>query len=128
MVDRRVLIPRPETEEVVEVALAELSRLDGDRATVADLGTGSGVIALSIALESPTAAVLATDQSADALSVARANLAGLGMRGATRVRLYEGDWFAALPAAHRGEIDLIVSNPPYVASNEALPDEVRKWE
>jgi len=127
MVDRRVLIPRPETERVVDVALAELSRLGAEPPTVTDLGTGSGVIALSIALES-SAAVLATDRSADALAVARGNLAGLGMRGATRVRLFEGDWYAALPVAHRGAIDLIVSNPPYVAAGEPLPDEVAAWE
>lgn len=126
LVDRRVLIPRPETEQVVTFALAALPPVE--RPLVVDLGTGSGVIALSIAAEVPSASVLATDRSADAVAVARANLAGLGMRGGSRVRLFEGDWFDALPAEHRGHVDLVVSNPPYVASSEALPDEVARWE
>ena len=77
-VDRRVLIPRPETEVVVEVALEELRALVGDRRlVVADLGTGSGAIALSLAAEVPRADVWATELSPDALAVARANLAGM---------------------------------------------------
>ncbi|MGH9164990.1 MAG: methyltransferase, partial [Acidimicrobiales bacterium] len=90
-VDRRVLIPRPETETVVDMALAELAllaRLAGPapaRPVVVDLGTGSGAIALSVAVEVPSAEVWATDRSAGALAVARANLAGIG-RAATRVR------------------------------------------
>jgi release factor glutamine methyltransferase len=126
MVDRRVLIPRPETEVVTEVALAELARLGGTK--VADLGTGSGAIALSIAAETwPRVAVWATDVSADALVVARANLAGLGRR-ASVVCLAEGDWFDALPAQLRGRFDVIVSNPPYVAAGDPLPAEVADWE
>ncbi len=83
MVDRRVLIPRPETEQVVEVALAELRALGvGHDAVVADLGTGSGAIALSLAKEGKVGAVWATDVSSDAIAVARANLAGLGGSGA----------------------------------------------
>jgi release factor glutamine methyltransferase len=128
MVDRRVLIPRPETEQVVDVALGELTRLAAERVTVADLGTGSGVIALSIALEVPGATVFATDRSPDALAVARANLTGLGMRGASRVRMFEGEWFDALPGEHRGGLDLVVTNPPYVAAGEDLPKEVAAWE
>lgn len=125
LVDRRVLIPRPETEWVVEQALR---RLPADRAVdVADLGTGSGAIALSIAVERPLARVVATDASADAIAVARANLAGIG-RAATRVSLHEGDWFAAVPGALRGRLDLVVSNPPYVAANDDLPPEVADWE
>jgi release factor glutamine methyltransferase len=69
--------------------------------------------------------VWATDRSSDALAVARANLAGLG-RAATRVRLVDGDWFAALPAGLRA--DVIVSNPPYVGEGEPLPPEVADWE
>lgn len=131
-VDRRVLIPRPETEQVVEAALAELRRLGGVGAaarpvTVVDLGTGSGAIALSIAVEHVHASVWATDASPDALAVARANIAGVGRPGG-RVRVAEGDWFAALPVELWGEVDLVVSNPPYVAEREELPDEVARWE
>ena len=130
-VDRRVLIPRPETEVVVEAAVSELRAVAGtlDRLPVAvDLGTGSGAIALSIACEVPGAEVWATDASAAALAVARANLAGLGSRYASHVRLVEGPWFDALPLALRGRVDLIVSNPPYIASGEVLPAEVAAWE
>ena len=129
MVDRRVLIPRPETESVVEVALAELDRLGGrDRSTlVVDLGTGSGAIALSIAVERLRTEVWATDISDDALRVARANVAGVGRPGA-RVRTGAGDWFDALPSTLRGTVDLVVTNPPYVASSAELPAEVAQWE
>lgn len=130
LVDRRVLIPRPETETVVDLALAELDRLrEPDRILIAvDLGTGSGAIGLSIAAERERVEVLLTDASADALAVARANLAGLG-RAATRVRIAEpGEWFAAVPAEHRGAIHLLVSNPPYVALDDDLPAVVRDWE
>jgi release factor glutamine methyltransferase len=118
-VDRRVLIPRPETEAVVEVALGELRRLEvrGRSAVVADLGTGSGAIALSMASEG-RAVVWASDVSAGALAVARANLAGLGSRHARSVRLVQGRWFDALPGELRGGIDVVVSNPPYVAGWE----------
>lgn len=125
LVDRRVLIPRPETEWVVEQALRRLP--DGE-VTVVDLGTGSGAIALSVASERwPSARVVATDASTDALAVARANLAGLG-RAATRVELHHGDWWDAVPAELRGEVDLVVSNPPYVAPADELPQEVADWE
>ncbi len=123
MVDPRALIPRPETEVVAGLAVAEVvSRSGGTQREilVADLGTGSGVIALSIATECPRSRVLATDVSSDALAVARANLAGIG-RAATRVTLHEGDWFEALPPAVRGELDVIVSNPPYIGDAEVLP-------
>jgi release factor glutamine methyltransferase len=132
-VDRRVLIPRPETETVVEHALAELDRLasgqgaEGRPLTVVDLGTGSGAIALSFALERPGVDVWATDVSEDALAVARANLAGIG-RAAAAVRLVAGSWFDALPDSLRGEVDLVVSNPPYVAASDELPAEVADWE
>jgi release factor glutamine methyltransferase len=129
LVDPRVLIPRPETEVVAEIAGEELRRLGGGHRPVraADLGTGSGALALSLAAEVLTAEVWATDRSADALAVARANLAGLGRPG-TRVRLLAGDWFAALPADLRGHLDLVVSNPPYVGEGEVLPPEVADWE
>ena len=127
LVDRRVLIPRPETEEVVGVALEALDAMAVARAVVVDLGTGSGAIALSIAVERPKVDVWATDRSHDALAVARANLAGVG-RAATRVRLVEGDWYDALPPELAGRVDLIVANPPYIAATEELPAEVRQWE
>jgi release factor glutamine methyltransferase len=101
-----VLIPRPETELLVEIALA---RLPGSReCAVADLGTGSGAIALSIARERPLARVLATDASTAALEVARANAARLGIGN---IAFVQGDWCAALGEAR---FDAIVSNPPYI--------------
>jgi release factor glutamine methyltransferase len=134
LVDPRVLIPRPETEWVVETALEEAVRIGlrrGGRAAfdasteavVADLGTGSGAIALALATELPDVLVWATDASRDALEVARANVAGCGQ---TRVRLSEGSWFAALPETLQGALALVVSNPPYIAEHEvaSLPDEV----
>jgi release factor glutamine methyltransferase len=127
-VDRRVLIPRPETEMVVQVALAELAALSVPKPTVVDLGTGSGAIALSVAVEVPTAEVWATDRSADALAVARANLAGAGTFVAPRVRLLEGSWFDPLPPMLQGRVHVVVSNPPYVGSDEELPAEVEQWE
>jgi release factor glutamine methyltransferase len=105
-----VLVPRPETELLVERALAL-----GPAATarVADLGTGSGAVALALASERPAWQVIATDVSLEALAVARANAAALGLR---RVDFRHGDWYAAL----QGEsLDLIASNPPYVAANDA---------
>lgn len=127
-VDRRVLIPRPETEQVVEVALALVRRRPRPW-LAADLGTGSGAIALALAAELPIGSVevWATDVSPDALAVARANLAGLG-RPAAAVRIAEGSWFEALPADLEGRFDLLVSNPPYVAAHEVLPEEVAAWE
>ena len=130
-VDPRVLIPRPETEHTAEVALREAARLGlrlGRRdawsgtdtsAHVADLGTGSGAIALTLATRLREAQVWATDRSPDALAVARANLAGIG-HAATRVRLAEGDWFDALPGELRASFALIVSNPPYLAERELV--------
>jgi release factor glutamine methyltransferase len=126
LVDRRVLVPRPETEWVVEQAIG---LLPAEReAVVVDLGTGSGAIALSIAAERwPRVRVVATDRSVEALAVARANLAGLGRR-ATRVELRQGSWWEALSVELRGTIDLVVSNPPYVATHDDLPPEVADWE
>lgn len=128
-VDSRVLIPRPETETVVEVALAELLRLGAAAPLAVDLGTGSGAIALSLAREVPGLEVWGVDRSADALAVARANLAGLGRAGAA-VRLVEGSWFGPLPSILRGRVALVVANPPYVAAGEVddLPPEVAHWE
>ncbi len=130
--DHRALIPRPETESVVEAALAELdavmaSRPRSHRPVVVDLGTGTGAIALSIATERRRARVWGVERSSDALALARANLAGLGMAG-REVRLAEGSWFAALPKELVGSVDLVVTNPPYVAASEQLPAAVRDWE
>jgi release factor glutamine methyltransferase len=139
MVDRRVLIPRPETEVVAEVALEEAARLGLRRSAtvrstparypVADLGTGSGVLALALLRELPDAEVWATDVSDDALAVARANVAALGAV-ASRARLAGGSWFSALPDELRGRLRLVVSNPPYVARHElaGLDPVVRDWE
>lgn len=126
-VDRRVLIPRPETELVAETAI-ELARTFGPTRRVADLGTGSGAIGLAMATELPLdgTTVWITDVSDDALAVARANLAGIG-RAAKNVRVGCGSWFAALPDGER--FDVIVSNPPYVAQDSPLLEEsVRAWE
>jgi release factor glutamine methyltransferase len=128
LVDRRVLIPRPETEAVGEVAVAELGRLGVRRPLVVDLGTGSGALGLALATEVPGARVWATDASPEALAVARANLTGLGSRVGPRVRLVVGSWWDGLPDELRGSVDLVVSNPPYVASSEPLPPEVAEWE
>ncbi|MDQ6784331.1 MAG: peptide chain release factor N(5)-glutamine methyltransferase [Actinomycetota bacterium] len=133
LVDRRVLIPRPETEITVEVALQELDRIRAARgagATVVDLGTGSGVIALSLASERHGVTVWATDASTGALDVARANVAGMAGSAAPRVRLVEGRWWEALPPALAGSVDLVVSNPPYVSSAEMsrLAPVVADWE
>lgn len=129
MVDRRVLIPRPETEFLVDVALDVLDATTARHGTavVVDLGTGSGAIALALAAERRDVEVWATDVSVDALDVTRANLAGIG-RAATRVRLAEGAWFAALPAELRGRVALVVSNPPYISVGETLPAGVAEWE
>jgi release factor glutamine methyltransferase len=129
MVDRRVLIPRPETESVVETAL-KLARSMPRPLVCADLGTGSGAIGLSLASELPIDGVTVwmTDRSADALDVARANAAGIG-RAAANVRLAEGDWFEALPDELRGVFGLIVSNPPYINDDDIeLEAIVRVWE
>lgn len=129
MVDRRVLIPRPETESVVEVALAEIDRLGGRDmpTTVVDMGTGSGAIALAVATERVRTTVWATDSSKEALEVARANLVGVG-RAAARITLAAGDWFSALPLELQGSVQVLVSNPPYVSESATLPREVSEWE
>jgi release factor glutamine methyltransferase len=135
-VDRRALVPRPETEVVVGVALDELDGLGRPGRVAVDLGTGSGAIALSLAVEARGDAdleVWATDRSGEALALAGENvvrLAGTDPAAAARVRLAEGSWFAALPAGLVGRCDLVVANPPYVAEDELphLDPVVREWE
>jgi release factor glutamine methyltransferase len=133
LVDRRVLIPRPETEVVAGLALDELDRLRpfvaerGRELVAVDLGTGSGAIGLALAAERERVEVWLTDASDEALAVARANTVGLG-RAAARVRIAEGEWFAALPVELAGAVDVVVSNPPYVATDDDLPPVVRDWE
>jgi release factor glutamine methyltransferase len=126
-VDRRVLVPRPETELVAGMAI-ELASACGPTRSVADLGTGSGAIGLSLAYELPRRGteVWITDVSVDALDVARANLAGIGP-AAVNVRVAHGSWFDALP--HNVDFDVIVSNPPYVAVGSSdLASDVGEWE
>jgi release factor glutamine methyltransferase len=105
-VDPRALIPRGETEAIVE----EARRAAPDAVRLADLGTGSGVLAVSLALERPRARVLALDRSPAALALAAANARRHGVAG--RVRLAASDWLSALGAGAR--FDLVVANPPYV--------------
>lgn len=118
MVDPRVLIPRPETELIVDFVLERLRGL-AHRPCIVDMGTGTGAIGLAVAMEMPRDAcdVVLTDSSEGALEVARANVAGLGVKAA-RVSLTAGDWYSALPAALAGMIDVIVSNPPYIAEGD----------
>jgi release factor glutamine methyltransferase len=117
-VDQRVLVPRPETELLVELALAAASRLTphAPRLLIADIGTGSGAIAVALAAHLPEATVYATDLSADALAVAARNVERHGLAG--RVALLHGDLLAPLP----GPVDLIVSNPPYTVLAEVEPN------
>lgn len=123
-----VLVPRPETEQLVEAVLAvlreELHRWPAPR--ILDLGTGSGAIALALAREWPTASVLATDASERALATARGNAEALGL--AARIDFRRGDWFDPIGGDDRFEV--IVSNPPYIATGEAesLPADVRDHE
>lgn len=109
-VDRRVLIPRPDTEALVEVGL-RVAR-SGRLSRIADVATGSGAVAIALAKEVPEAVMVATDASAEALAVARANVERHGL--GHRVELHQGDLLAPLVAT----FDLIVSNPPYVRSAE----------
>jgi release factor glutamine methyltransferase len=128
-VDRRVLVPRPDTETLVEVALQRSRRVSMSMRAL-DLCTGSGCVAVSLARERPTSSVVATDVSADALAVARENALRLG---AYNLAFVEGDLFAALsalgPSATK-TFDVIVANPPYIPAGEipTLMADVRDFE
>jgi release factor glutamine methyltransferase len=124
VVDERVLIPRPETEMLVELVLSETGGAGG---VVADVGTGSGAIALALASEGRYGRVIATDLSSDALAVAAVNLRRLGDRLRAPVELRHG---AGLAPVAEDCLDALVSNPPYIALEEAgeLPASVRDWE
>jgi len=114
-VSPHTLIPRPETERLVEIALELIPKNESWK--IADLGTGSGAIALAIAKERPLSKIIATDISGPALTVARENKASLGL---TNIEFCSGDWLNALQenSAQLSEYNLILSNPPYVASGD----------
>jgi release factor glutamine methyltransferase len=117
-----VFVPRPETEVLVEVALQGLRGVQAEPVVV-DVGTGTGAVALAIKQERPDATVLGTDRSAEAVALARENAKRLGLD----VRVMEGELLEPIPEELRGRVDLVVSNPPYVAEDElaSLPPEVR---
>ena len=135
LVDPRVLIPRPETELLAEEAIRigrELHReLAGSQVLrIADLGTGSGAIGLSVAQELPgtNVEVWLTDAAPDALDVARANIPGIG-RHASNVYVVQGNWCDALPNSLSGSFHVIVSNPPYIDTTDPeVAAAVKKWE
>ena len=108
-----VLIPRPETELLVEIGLREIKRLQGS-VSVLDLGTGSGAIALAVAHSAPHVLVTAADHSTEALAIAKTNTILLGLE--TQVQLIEGNWYEALSDENR--FDIILSNPPYINSQD----------
>jgi release factor glutamine methyltransferase len=120
------LIPRPETEIIVELALAALGKSPSPQPAVLDFGTGTGCVALALAAKCPTAQVHALDVSAGALALARRNVEAHKLAG--RVAFHLGDGFAALPSELR--FDLIVSNPPYIPAAEiaTLQPEVRDFD
>ena len=120
MVDGRVLVPRPETEHLVEAALALAARLP-PAPRLLDLGTGSGCIAVTLALELPGSRVVASDRSTAALAVARRNARQLG----GRVAFVAADWARPLDVSR---FDLLVSNPPYLDPGAPVPRDVRDWE
>lgn len=119
-VDHRVMVPRPETEALFELAIKMVRHPE----VIIDLCTGSGALALALKNEFPTASVFATELSDDALDVAFTNRHRTGLD----IYLAQGDLFDPLPASLLGEVDLIVANPPYIAESdfETLPEDVRK--
>ena len=128
-INRHALVPRPETEILAEQGwefLNQRSKVDPQSASALDLGTGSGCLAIVLAVKCPAAEIWATDVSADALELAKQNAAKHGLDRQMHFML--GDLFCALPSAKR--FDLIITNPPYVASTELdlLAPEVREYE
>lgn len=120
-VDRRALIPRPETEELIDLIIKEKDRAPDK---IVDLGTGSGAIALALAMQYPESCVLAVDTSDDALSLAQDNIKRSGLN--SRVKTQKSDWFNNI----EGKFDLIVANPPYLSEvewGESQP-EINKYE
>ena len=108
-----VLIPRPETELLVEIGLREITRLGG-KAKLLDLGTGSGAIALAVASAAPDSLVIATDQSLEALAIAKTNAKYLHLEA--QVQFFQGSWYEAI--GKDAIFDLILSNPPYIESGD----------
>lgn len=145
-VDERVMIPRPETEVLVEFVVQTLkerergnagtrerdggSRIQdpGSEIPIVDVGTGSGCIAVSLARQLPSAVVYATDVSADALAVARTNAVGHSADG--RIVFLEGDLLGPMPPSYAGRVAAVVSNPPYVPASlrDTLPREISTFE
>jgi release factor glutamine methyltransferase len=123
-VDRRVLIPRPETEMLVDQVLTEATIRDAQQLIVADVGTGSGAISIAVAINAPNTQLYALDVSADALAVARRNMESHNLSG--RIRLIQSDLLALLPE----RADIIVANLPYVTSSDyrTLAPDVRDYE
>ncbi len=123
-VDRRALIPRPETEQLWELVVRSVPV--SVPSVIVDIATGSGALALALAHSYPQAEVVATDISSEALELARENMRANRWVGG-RIELREGDLFEALPSSLRGEVDILVSNPPYVTESEwpELPSDVR---
>ena len=124
-VDRRVLIPRPETEQLVEMVLTDPELQRVVRPRVADVGTGSGCIAIALAADRPDADLVAIDSSQDALDLARENARRIGVE--SRIEFRRGD---LLGGVEKGSLDAVVSNPPYVTTQEwqRLDPEVRLFE
>jgi len=122
-IDGRALIPRPETERLWEEAVRSLGEA-GPGTVIVDVGTGSGCLALALKHAFPDARVFGIDVSADALALAEENAVLTGLE----VTFLHGDLFSPLPAGLEGRVDLVVSNPPYVADGDPLPAEIRDHE
>ncbi len=125
-VDRRVLIPRPDTEVLVDVAL-ERTRHVSLSMRMLDLCTGSGCVAVAVARQRPTAKILASDLSDDAIAVARANAYRLG---AYNVAFVKSDLFASIPPVYGGKVDIVTANPPYIPTSEieTLQPDIKEFE